>query len=232
MKTALLGSIALTLILLSCDKAYDNITPSDNKDVLGLVVQVASNQTQDLILLKDGRAISPQSGFNPTQLKAGDKFVLSFEPASTSGKILNVNVTNFSSAKDSTFIPPPSSVDSSAFKTALAGSHLCLFTSATVDYSHPADTVKIVKEFNLVVNGNTFESNAPYSPVPGGAGIFYFSGNEPNNLYFLNYDEIPSSAGVPPGYLLNGQYYHALFDKYILIWTYTNTYYTGFLVSK
>lgn len=229
MKKIFLGTIVLGLGMLSCNKAHEDVSPANNQKVLGLVVQAPSTSASGLILLKDGRAINPQSGFNPAQVSAGNKFVLSFEQLSTTGKIVNVNVTSFTSANDSTFTPPPANSDSVAFKTAMQGTHLCTFTSAVVDYSHPADTMKVVKEFNIVVNGNTFASNAAYAPVPGGAGIYYFNGNQVNNLYFINYS---SSNGLPPGGLLNGYYYHAVFDKYVAIWNYTNTTYSGFLVKR
>lgn len=230
-------SVIIGVVMLSCNKANESVSPTNNQKVLGLVVQVASASSDGLILLKDGRALNPQSGFNPTQVRVGNKFVLSFEKLSTSGKVLNVKVTNFTLANDSTFVPKPVNsdsiaFDSLAFKTAMQGSHHCTFTSSVVDYSHPADTMKITKEFTIEVNGNTFQSSATYAPVPGGTGIYYFKHNQVNSLYFLNYANLPNSAGLPPGFLLNGYYYYAVFDKYVAIWTYTNTTYSGFLISR
>src|SRR5262245_25603643 len=134
MKRILLGSLVIAIAMASCNKSEQNLSPSNNQKVLGLVVQTPSTQSSALILLKDGRAINTQSGFKPEQLNAGNKFGLSFEPVSTTGKIINVNVTSFTSANDSSFVPPPTTTDSSAFKSALQGTHHCTFTSAVVDY--------------------------------------------------------------------------------------------------
>lgn len=230
MKKFLLGSAILSVLLIACNKSND-ATPSNNQKVLGMVVQVSSATASNLILLKDGRAINPQSGFTPARVSAGSKFVLSFQPVSTTGKVLNVNVTSFAAANDSTFTPPPpTGADTVAFITAMQGSHNCTFTSAVVDYSHPADTTKVIRSFTLNVSGHQFESSASYAPVPGGNGIFFFSGNQINNLKFVNTAQLPSNA--PPGFLLSGQYYYAVFDKQIAIWTYTNATYSGFLINR
>jgi len=230
-KIFFLGNLVLAMAMVACNKSNDAVSPSSNSKVLGLVVQPAAGQNSALILLKDGRAINPLSGFNPSQVSAGNKFVLSFEPVSTVGKIINVNVTSYTSANDSTFVPPSTGSDSVAFKSAMQGDHHCTFTSAVVDYAHPADTTKVTKEFNIIVNGNTFECYATYAPVPGGNGIYYFN-EQTHNLNFINYAHFPSNSNIPPGFLLSGQYYHAVFDKYIAIWTYNNTTYSGFLVTR
>jgi hypothetical protein len=186
-----------------------------------------------LILLKDGRAISPQSGFSPTQVSAGSKFVLSFQPLTTVGNVLNVNVTSFTAANDSTFTPPqPSSADTVAFLTAMQGAHSTTFTSAAVDYAHPSDTSKFIRLFTLTVDGHEFQGSASYGPVPGGNGTFRFSGNQANNLIFLNTAYFPPSANLPSGFLLSGRYYYAVFDKQINIWTYSGTTYSSFLITR
>src|SRR5579859_4098258 len=221
MKKIFLASLIIGMFMVACNKSQEGVSPSNNQKVLGLVVQAPSTQSTALILLKDGRAINPQSGFNPTQLSAGNKFVLSFQPVSTTGKIINANVTSFVAANDSAFVPPPSNSDSVAFNSAMQGTHHCTFTSAVVDYQQPADTMKIIKDFNIVVSESMFQCNATYAPVPGGSGIFYFNSKQINNVYFLNYAQLPANSTLPPGALLSGPYYYAVFDKYVVIWTYT-----------
>src|SRR5258707_6316543 len=98
MKKIFLGSLILGITMTACNKAHEDVSPSTNQNVLGLVVQTPSTQSTALILLKDGRAINPQSGFNSAHLRAGNKFVLSFQPSPTAWTILYVSSTNFSAA--------------------------------------------------------------------------------------------------------------------------------------
>ena len=231
MKKILFGSLILGVAMMACDKAHEDVGPSTNKKFLGLVVQTPTTQNTALILLEDGRSIIPQSGFNPPHLNSGSKFLLSFEPISTTGKIINAKITSYVAAIDSAFIPAPSTLDSVAFKSALIGAHRCTFTSAVVDYSQPSDTVKIIKDFNIIFTENTFDCKATYDePALGGTGTYHFSGDQLDNLIFVN--NLQPNPSLPPGALLDGKYYHMVFGNYIAIWTYTNTTYSGFLINR
>jgi len=182
--------------------------------------------TTGLILLKDGSVIIPQSGFTPKRVSAGGKFLFSFEPISTTRKVSNVHVTSFQLAIDSLFVP--ALTDSVAFKAALHGRHACVLTYASAGYSNPLDTTKLVlKNFNISVNGNVFECDASSGPVPGGNGTLSFTGAQRNNLNFVN----NTFPGLP--YLLRGNYYYALLDNYIAVWTYDNkNYYSVYMIKR
>lgn len=134
MKKSVLASTCLLLIaLVGCNKTEDSVSPANNQHALGMVVQTAaSGSSSNLILLRDGRTINPISGFAPTNLRAGNKFNLSFTvvPNSTSSKILDANVTNFTAANDSTFIPVSVGQDSATVKNFLNGTFTGTFTLA------------------------------------------------------------------------------------------------------
>ena len=138
-----------------------------------------------------------------------------------------VRVTSFQLVIDSLFVP--ASTDSVTFKAALQGRHACVLTYASAGYSSPLDTTKLVlKNFNISTNGNVFECDASYGPVPGGNGTLSFSGALRNNLNFVN----NAFPGLP--YLLSGNYYYyALLDNYIAVWTYdSKNYYSGYLINR
>lgn len=101
MKQSLIRSTIILLLSAACNHGQDAVIPaksiSTDQNLLGIVLQVASQSNpSNLILLQDGRAISPQSGFNPPSLQVGNKFLLSFEEQSSDGsEIVKVKVTSF-----------------------------------------------------------------------------------------------------------------------------------------
>lgn len=214
------------LLVAGCNKNDSAVTPSNDQQVLGLVLQAPSQvNLNSLILLKDGRTISPVSGFSPQNLKAGNKFKLSFTPVATSSnsKIIDVHVVSYSTASDSIFTPPPSGgVDSTTAKSILQGTHSCTFTYSQVNHANPADTSKLTDtQLSIKFDGNTFSTlNPPALPlfIPGGEGIFFFTSENKNLIIFVNERAFPQEA--PPGFILNNPWQLAVFDSYILIWKY------------
>ncbi|MGC4022201.1 MAG: hypothetical protein QM734_09780 [Cyclobacteriaceae bacterium] len=150
------------------------------------------------------------------------KFKLSFTPVgSSSSKVIEVNVTSYTAANDSTFIPPPSSgTDSIGVQAALQGTYSCVFTYSQVNYTSPGDTTKVIDQnLNIKFDGETFSSlDPPALPlfIPGGEGTFFFSSSSPCLINFINTREFPQ--GAPSPYILNGQWNIIVFDTYIMIW--------------
>jgi hypothetical protein len=223
---AFVAFIIYTLVSASCKDLEYTFPLVTNHNQLGLVVLAPDSSASGLILLKDGRVIVPKTGFTPQRVSAGGKFLISFTLLSTAGKVSTVHVTGFQLAIDSTFAPAAS--DTAAVKAALQGTHKSLFTYASAAYSAPQDTSHVYrKDFSLAVTGNTFECSTTSPPVPGGNGVFFFQGTKRNDLNFVN----SAFPGLP--YLLTGNYYYALLDHYVVVWTYDNAnYYEGYLIGR
>lgn len=218
-------------IAMGCsNKGQDNVSPSSDQKVLGLVI----DNTGSTILLKDGRAISPMVTPNNFKIAVGNKYLFSFTPLSTSPdkKLSYVKITSYSSAQDSTFSPPATGSDSTAIWATLQGSTFTgIFTYATVDYSHAADTTKMTGSTSITFdNQHNYVSTASPNGYPaGGSGSFTFTSSN-NILHFVNSASFP--AGTNQNFILNGEYFYRIFDSNLAIWKYTNQTYFGYLLKK
>jgi hypothetical protein len=222
MKKNLWVPVLLWLIVVACDKSQDNVIPSSNQKFLGMVLQTPAQNGGGLILLKDGRTINPVSGFNPSSAEAGSKFLLSFEPlTSASNEILKVRVIDFTSAKDSTFTPPPGKKDSTVTKTLLAGTYVGSFTYFKINPSHPKDTSKItpLDTVRITFKGKKYES--PQSPnffPAGGSGTFSLDSANSQTIHFNNTKKFPPS--ISQDLILDGQYNSLIMGNDLTLWKY------------
>jgi hypothetical protein len=212
----------LLLIAVACDRSQENnVIPSGNQKFLGMVLHPPAQNDGGLILLKDGRTISPVSGFNPTSAEVGSKFLISFESlTSASSEILKVRVTDFTSAKDSTFIPPPGK-DSTITKIVLAGTYVGRFTYFKINPYHPKDTSKITPSdtVRITFKGKNYDSpqSSRYFPA-GGAGTFLLDSAKAQTIHFNNTKIFPIS--VSPDLILNGQYNCQVIGNDLTLWKY------------
>ena len=122
MKKITVVALAMFALLFSCTHSNENIAPKSQKS-LGLVIpRPASELSSNLILLKDGRIADPVSGISSFDtIPPGEKLSLSFTTGSTHDGVTEIHVTQFASAQDSSFIPEPPVIDSTAFTGAFSG---------------------------------------------------------------------------------------------------------------
>jgi len=146
--------------------------------------------------LKDGRAINAVSGFNPSSVRAGNKFMLSFEPIASAGnRLLNVHVKSFTSATDSTFTTPPVALDSVILNTLLHGSLTGTFSYATVSNSNVGDTTKITGPAAITFDASNDTSTPSSNGYPlGGSGTFRTGINGGLFVYFDNIQNFPANT--------------------------------------
>jgi hypothetical protein len=206
----------------ACNKSQDNVTPSNDQKALGMVlVQGSSN----LILLEDGRAITPVSGFNPSSIAAGDRFVLSFETIESTGyRLSNVRVKKFTSAADSTFSLQSTPLDSAIVKTVLQGLITGTFTYNAGNFIAPSPCAIAFDNINYA------STPSPTGYPAGGSGTFTLGMNGGLWVSFTNTHKFP--AGTNQSLILNGIYHCAEFDKYIALWNFTSNTYSCYLMKK
>src|SRR5882762_8782672 len=125
MKNLLMVLVVIVALLQSCSRDSQNIVPAA-KTSLGLVVPNETQPSTNLILLKDGRTVKPVSGIpNFKAMRAGSKLSLSFVTGSSHGGVVDIDVKNYATAKDSVFTVGSSNPDT----TRLAGLFRGTFTT-------------------------------------------------------------------------------------------------------
>jgi hypothetical protein len=196
----------VSVMLSSCNKSADNLTPSNNKNVLGLVVQTASQNSPNVILLKDGREISPVSGFTPSKVMVGNKFVLSFEAVSSTSSLINVKVTSFQIANDSAFtVPVP------AKAVSLPGTY-----TGTFNYFNVQDSsLHTSGATSLTLTSDTYTAGAStvQGGCLGGAGKYSASSDK---ITFTDATTWPS--GTDMNRVLTGTFGYSATSSSLLLW--------------
>lgn len=214
--------VVCLMIAASCNKSQDPAPPSSDQKALGMVLVQGS---RNLILLEDGRAVTPVSGFNPGTVAAGDRFVLSFQTIESTGYLLsNVRVTKFTCATDSTFSMRATPLDSAIVKTVLQG-----LLTGTFTYSIGNSTA--ASPCAIAFDGINYASTPSPTGYPaGGSGTFALGIKDGLFVNFTNTQNFP--VGTNQSLILNGIYHCAAFDKYIALWAFTGNTYAGYLIEK
>lgn len=237
MKIYLIAFSALMLfVLLSCDPARDYVAPEMNSKIQGVVVQTpVANGTHGLILLKDGRIITPQTGFDPAIVNVGSKFLFSFKQKTKNANVYVVDVTDFSIDTAMFADHVLSLADTALVKFLLQGNHhgTAVFGATNYPTSDTTNAFVRVEDFTLHVEGNIFEASATYAPVPAGNGNYFFDMADKNyRLDFKNTAYFPPSTQLPKGFLLNGKYNYSPWSNYLAVWKYQDDSYATFIIDR
>src|ERR1041385_5793276 len=134
-------AIIAALAIFSCSTS-DSVTPSKNS--LSLVVPGSSKgNSTNFLMLKDGRTANPVSGIpNFHSMKLGTKLSVAFKEGTVHNGIVDITVSSYSSASDSSFVPKPTVKDSTSIDS-LAGTYVGIVYKLVPSPTNPADTASI-----------------------------------------------------------------------------------------
>jgi hypothetical protein len=223
----ILVMIVCSLALVACQDDAEKITSSDNKK-LGVIIQNTDNVSSNaLILLKDGRTISPLYGFESfPSTQIGKKFLLSFNVISEVNGIYNVDVNNVVLAEDSVFTfttPPLSHSDSVATAEFIAGTFTGSFTYCLDGDCNSGQTT-------LTITGEDYSTTKDENNFPvGGAGTMSLSDLSNHKITFTNNLEF---ASIDPNLILNGTFDVHAFDNYLSLLRWNGNTLTSYVLKK
>lgn len=201
----------IAIFLVSCSSHNQDATPA-SQNSLGLVVPSADNTKSQLILLSDGRTVNPVSGIpNFSAMRTGSKLALSFLPSSTHDGILDINVTKYTKAQDSVFVPHTQSDTST-----LSGLFKGIFTKRA-----STDSASYLAQ--ILFEGTNFKARFTYadgSMSPSIEGKFVVSDSA---ITFIGWHFSGST---------NLSLHYSLHQNILYLWTYKNGEFISFSLAK
>jgi hypothetical protein len=207
-------------LLISCSQTHENVKPT-GQNSLGLIVPSAtSGIPSNLLLLKDGRLTNPTSGIpNFNQMTVGNKLSLTFIPGTKHGGIVDIIVTKFSGARDSTFVPgTPTDTISKPRTDTTSTSHLDSTsfrgTYQGIAYKASSDSSSVSRDTTSITfsSPNLYRCSGAKNYPASGAGTFtVWQGR----ITFT--DQRNTSDTV-----LNGSFTFNLFGDYLYMWAFKN----------
>lgn len=246
---------ALLLVACQDDEGARPSVNQANKNVLGLVVPHSNNgELQKVIFLKDGRRVNPVSGmpdFENTDF--GSKYLITFKEGKTVEGILNVAVTAFSDAQDSTFIPSDTVFIPGDTIFAPVDS---IFIPPTDTITNPGDSTEnpidsvgtIVFKGTFVIfnmdstTGNGFVisdtltltlSNNTFELITNGDIPLSSSGTFIRTADKFNFEDATSRPPETDNNLaLDGCFNYFVYDRYLSLFTYRNGVYIAYYLHR
>lgn len=107
-KLSYLLAVAVTLFAVACSEDDSNANTSLKKNELSMIVPATSG-SGNALLLKDGTLANPKSGIADFNSRtAGSKLLLTYKSLGSHNGILDIAVTAYAKADDSTFTVDPS----------------------------------------------------------------------------------------------------------------------------
>src|SRR5258706_1837235 len=169
-------AVMFTVMLFSCSKESQNVTPASLNSLAMVIPKENITSTTNLLLLKDGRTANPTSGIpNFNTMKVGDKLSLSFKTSSVHNGVVDIDVTKFTLAQDSVFIPGPPSIDTTSF----TGTYSCLVYKRSAhqnNTSNTVDTTIVASSTSISFNASNYACSGIVNGYPAaGHGTFVTS---------------------------------------------------------
>jgi hypothetical protein len=122
----------VVLFAVACSDDDANQNAASKKNELSMIVPFA-DRAGNALLLKDGTLANPKSGIDDFNSRAaGGKLLVSYKTLGTVDGILNIAVTDYSKADDSTFtVEPTSDVDQEIYSKSFSGNYLTFNQDST-----------------------------------------------------------------------------------------------------
>lgn len=177
--------VCAVLIVAACSDDDTNENTAIKKNALSMIVPNAKG-SGNVLLLKDGTLANPKSGIADFNSRtAGGKLLLSYKSLGTTDGILNIAVTSYAKADDSTFtVDPVPNIDGEIYAKSFSGTYFAYDQDSTnastgsVEFSFEAQT------------GNSTTYHYDFTPEEGSAisGAGKFVVNE-NTIAFSNNED-------------------------------------------
>ena len=228
------------LLIVACLFAFgackdDNPVDPNVETGLGVVIRNGIETGQNdgsvngLILLQDGRTISPQSGFTEINTAAlGSKFKLSFDVIGTNGRILNVTVKSHTNANDTefTFTPPSTAPDSTATVEFLQGT----FTGWFYHCSYGDCRKEVAATLTVSDQTNYMSTIVEDGYIAGGSGTMDVDLLSQGRITFHNTQPL---GNVDSHLVLDGDFQIHAFNGYLSLVRWSgNDDFTSYLLKK
>jgi hypothetical protein len=213
MKKLLMALMAMALLVSSCSRDNQNVTPAAHTS-LGLVVPNTTQSSTNLILLKDGRTANPVSGIPDFQtMRAGSKLSLSYTAGTTHNGVVDIEVKNYALAKDSVFTLGPANTDT----TSLTG----VFKGTLNRSGYNSDSTS--NQVELSFSGTTYSAKVKLADGSTSAvqGNFTTSGT---TLDFSGWAFSPGTTHLVLNYFLH--------EGYLFMWAVINNEYISFTLNR
>lgn len=178
--------VCAVLIVAACSDDDTNQNAAIKKNALSMIVPNASG-SGNVLLLKDGTLANPKSGISDFNSRtAGGKLLLSYKSLGTTDGILNIAVTSYAKADDSTFtVDPVPDIDGEIYAKSFSGTYFAYDQDSTnvstgsVEFSFEAQT------------GNSTAYHYDFTPEEGSAisGAGKFVVNESTITFSNNEDD-------------------------------------------
>jgi hypothetical protein len=209
-KISVVIAVVVAAAIISCTQS-ENVAPARQQS-LGLVVKANSNSSvSNMLLLKDGRTANPVSGIpNFNTLSAGRKLSITFTSSATHSGIVDIHVTRFASAQDSTFVPTPPAGDTTSLTKVFKG----VFYKADM-----ADSANFHTSYDAQITFSGSNYTDGYA-----SGTFVTAGNT------ITFTDLSSTSNQ--NHILNGTFNYVLNQNYLYMWVIRNGEYLSYSLKR